>query len=265
MKISVIIPNYNSGKYLKAAVQSVLINSSYVDKIEVLIVDDGSTDDSLKRVNKLPVRILSTGGRRGACIARNIGIKNASFDWIAFNDSDDFWSPLKLKVVTDAIRGRGEEEVDFLFHPYVRLNTEKTKIVGNIDNRDRALTPDSGSSEYLQKVLKKNFVGTPCIIAKKKILECIGLFDERLTRFQDWDLSIRLFDRGKGLYISEILSFCTDNPNSISKNFISGIKSRRYLLSKYNKLYGEYPLSKIFFLKDMWIRILFLRLTKFIK
>ena len=96
--ISVIIPTYNRAGTLLAAAQSVL-QQTYRD-IELIIVDDGSTDDTSKVVSALQdgrVRYIPLGKNCGACAARNRGIDEAKGEYIAFQDSDDLWHSDKLE------------------------------------------------------------------------------------------------------------------------------------------------------------------------
>ena len=97
-KISVIIPTYNRGNMIERAVRSVL-NQTY-NNIEVIVVDDGSTDNTeevIKDIKDTSV-IYIKEANAGACVARNKGIDVSSGDYIAFLDSDDEWFPEKLEI-----------------------------------------------------------------------------------------------------------------------------------------------------------------------
>lgn len=98
MELSVIIPCYNREDTIRGAVLSVL-NQLGEHSVEVIVVDDGSTDSSIEKISDLNVKIFKTQGRTGACNARNLGVQNARHDIIAFNDSDDYWVINKLEQV----------------------------------------------------------------------------------------------------------------------------------------------------------------------
>jgi glycosyltransferase involved in cell wall biosynthesis len=111
-KVSVIIPVYKTEKYVEAAVASVL-NQTY-QNLEIIVVDDGSPDDSLKLVRQFDdprIRIIEQENR-GLAGARNTGIRHAVGEYIAFLDSDDVWLPEKLakhvKHLETCPSGRGE-------------------------------------------------------------------------------------------------------------------------------------------------------------
>jgi glycosyltransferase involved in cell wall biosynthesis len=94
--IAVVIPTYNRANTIVASIESVLSQSYPIN--EILIVDDHSTDDTIKQLDKFKddIIILHTKNRLGAQAARNIGIKAAKSEWIAFLDSDDEWLPNKI-------------------------------------------------------------------------------------------------------------------------------------------------------------------------
>jgi len=105
--ISVIIPLYNKEAYISETLHSVL--SQTYDKFEVIVVDDGSTDNSLQVVRNFTdsrLRIVEKKNE-GVSVARNEGIDQASFPWIAFLDADDWWAPTFLKEVV-AVLPSGE-------------------------------------------------------------------------------------------------------------------------------------------------------------
>lgn len=231
-----VIPCYNRRDTIRASVISV---QSQVGNhnIEILVVDDGSSDDSISQLADLDVKILSTGGRRGACYARNVGISKAQHEWIAFNDSDDYWRVDKLNYL-DKIADF--TNMDFVFHSFVRQRGRRVVAGGGMV---AGIVP---GGVLLRKLLKSNFISTQCILVKKnKLLECGG-FDEILPRFQDWDLAIKLSKVSEIICsVPEPLSYCVELEGSISKGFQNGIFARNYLLEKYSSDYSKYFILRI--------------------
>lgn len=246
MDISVIIPCYNREHSIKGAVLSVLSQVGN-HNIEIIVVDDGSTDSSIEKINDLGVKVLKTNGRTGACNARNIGIEAASYEWVAFNDSDDFWRIDKLDCIEKTML---LNDVDFVFHPFIRAVGLKTKIGGvykdNIEIVDK--------KDFINVLLTKNMISTQCLIARKNVLVECGMFDVKLQRFQDWDLALRLAKQSTGLYISEFLCVCIESIDSISKGFKKGILSRHYLLNKHHSVYEKNKVAMLKFLVSLKIR-----------
>ena len=93
-KVSVIIPTYNYGRFIAKAIESVLAQTHPIE--EIIVVDDGSTDETAETVAKFAPRVTYTRQRNsGVCAARNSGVKHSSGDFIAFLDADDIWHPEK--------------------------------------------------------------------------------------------------------------------------------------------------------------------------
>ena len=94
--VSVIIPSYNAERWIKSTIDSVLAQT--YSNIEIIVVDDGSTDESVSVISKnYPEIKLITQKNQGVAAARNKGIENASSEWIAFLDADDIWLPNKIR------------------------------------------------------------------------------------------------------------------------------------------------------------------------
>ena len=103
MTITVVIPAYNSEKYIARAIDSVLTQTHKPD--EIIVVDDGSTDNTSEIARKYEPSVkLIQQQNAGASVARNTGIEAATSEWIAFLDADDEWLPEKLKLQTEHLK-----------------------------------------------------------------------------------------------------------------------------------------------------------------
>ena len=114
--VSIIMPSYNTGKFIKETINSVL-NQTY-NNWELIIVDDCSTDDTEKIVNTIKdnrIKFLKNNTNSGAAISRNRAIKEAKGKWIAFLDSDDLW---KKEKIEKQIRFMKENHYDFSYTNY---------------------------------------------------------------------------------------------------------------------------------------------------
>lgn len=109
--VSVIIPNFNYGIYIDEAIQSVL--SQTYKHIEIVLVDDGSTDDSVEKVKRYgnKIRLIETKNQ-GSCAARNLGLLNSSGDFIAYLDADDYWDGDKVELQLTFLK---KSRVDLVF------------------------------------------------------------------------------------------------------------------------------------------------------
>lgn len=209
-RVSVIIPTYNRSRVLAEAIGSVLAQT-YQD-FEILVVDDGSTDDSdrmiLERFGGEPrVRYLRQRNS-GPGAARNLGIRSSAGEMIAFLDSDDLWLPEKLRLQV----ARLDEAPGASFCFCDRVLDERTMA----GSRFQAAGFKGDTS--LRGIVEKGFpLSTPSIIIRRSVLDEIGLFDESLLRAQDWDLWIRALAKSPATYVDCPLTVVRTQGDSISR------------------------------------------------
>ena len=181
--VSVVIPTYNRGRVIGRAIESVL-RQTFSD-FELIIVDDGSTDNSCEIVGLYDdsrIRLIRNTQNQGANFCRNIGIKESKGKYIAFQDSDDEWTTDKLEV---HIRYMQENNLKASFGPYRVLETSRV-----VPNDFQQYVNNDG---LVREALKRyNIVGTPTLVIEKCIVNDVGMFDEQLPRMQDYDYAIRI-------------------------------------------------------------------------
>jgi glycosyltransferase involved in cell wall biosynthesis len=139
LTISVVIPCYNAGRYIGEALASVFAQSRL--PAEVIVVDDGSTDDSVEQVLKAGgnrVRLIRTENR-GPSRARNIGLDHATGDLIAFLDADDRWKPEMLLRCSEILEQ--EPDVQVIFYNFVRFS----ELAGNFPRDQFSYYPELGA------------------------------------------------------------------------------------------------------------------------
>ncbi len=239
-KISVIIPTFNRSDYIGQAVSSVLDQNNLAYEIEVIVVDNGSTDNTESVLKKFGDKIIylkiPEAGRPS--IPRNVGINHATGDLIAFQDSDDIWAPDKLvtqlKIFEDpeAILSFGNAEV---------IDTEGKKLNKLVVDR-KALT----RTIDFKGLLATNAISTLTVIVRRNALDEVGLFneDEKLRVGEDYDLWLRLAARfPKGLRpIDRSLAFYRQHSSNVSHD--SGVGSLKNILVVLNSLWRVDYLSQ---------------------
>ncbi|RMD45126.1 MAG: glycosyltransferase family 2 protein [Aquificota bacterium] len=226
-KVSVILPTFNRAKYLDRAISSVLSQSFY--DFELIIVDDASTDNTEEIVGMFKdERIIYVKNPKnlGGAGARNIGIKMAKGDFIAFQDSDDLWHPDKLELQMKVFE-KAEEDVAVVYTAFIRKVGEKELIV------PPPYVKKTEGYIYKELLTHINFVGTPTAVIRKEALEDVGYFDERFPRLQDWDLFLRLAKKYRFKFIKKPLLTAYDVPGNISSNPEALIKALKLLLGKH--------------------------------
>ncbi|MEQ1438040.1 glycosyltransferase [Fontimonas sp. SYSU GA230001] len=183
--VSVVLPTYNRAASLGRAVRSVLQQS--VRDLELIVVDDGSTDDTprlLAAITDPRLRVVRQHNR-GAAAARNAGIALATAEWLAFQDSDDEWLPDKLALQLDAARAAGGD-VGLVLAGYRSAHPGMAR-----DIRPRSALH---RGDPLPDLLDGWPIITPTWLVRRALVQTLGGFDESLTCFEDWDLVFRLAD-----------------------------------------------------------------------
>jgi len=194
MKISLIIPSYNRSSYLKRALQSVLSQSHLPN--EIIVVDDGSSDNTADMLrNEFPQVTYLYQENKGVSSARNLGIKHATGDWIAFLDSDDTWLSHKLEKQVSALHQSPELKI---------CHTEEIWIRNGV--RVNAMNKHKKSGGWIFKQCLPLCAMSPSsILIHRSIFERLGLFDESLVACEDYDLWLRISNQYPVLFIEQAL------------------------------------------------------------
>jgi len=196
--VSIVIPSYNSANFIPGSVSSVL-NQTY-SNIEILIIDDGSTDETEKTVQQLtgPIRYIKQVNS-GPSAARNRGLTESKGKYIAFLDVDDAWEPVKLEEQVAFFESDGD--LSIIATGCMRCNADLQPV--EIVSLETS-TKEKGTIPF-RLLLEKNQLITSSIMIKKKTLDVCGLFDETIQFGEDWDLWIRIAQQGKIGYIQQPL------------------------------------------------------------
>ena len=223
--VSVIIPTYNRARTIGRSLKSVL-EQTY-QNIEVVIVDDGSTDDTIKVISEFKdarVRIVRHTHNKGANAARNTGVKTASGEFIAFQDSDDEWLPDKLKEQMDVFQG-ALQNVGVVYSELERAIGRHMHIFP-LRNKKR-----EGSLHDILMI--ENVVSLSTALIRRECLDKAGMFDESMPRLQDWDLFIRISRYYDFKIIEKPMVKQYQQPDSISSNPELLLKAIDLFMNKY--------------------------------
>lgn len=216
MTISVVIPCYNSEKTLEECINSVLLQT--VPVTEILIIDDGSKDNSVEIVHKIisenaDIRIrLFQQENSGPSKARNLGIKNAIGSWIAFLDSDDIWFPTKIEIQINFVKK----------YPKISLvSTANSKLFLQKNIEYSFIT--------FEKSLFKNYFETSTVMVKTTVIRQF-LFYEPQKYSEDYRAWLTILSNGnQGLYINKFLTRSIDNKATFG---VSGLSQNIYGIEK---------------------------------
>ena len=243
--VSVVIPAYNRAASIGAAIDSVL-RQTFTD-FELVVVDDGSTDDTLaaaRRITDPRLRVIAAPHNMGAAGARNLGVAEARGTWIAFQDSDDEWLPEKLAKQMARLATRPEGDPDW-GGCYCGLLT-----VGGLDARPGERTtlryvPDPSvkltEGDIVESLLVRNMISTQTLVVRRDVFLALRCFDETTTPIEDWDFALRLAHRGPIAFVDEPLVHQRFSPNSITRGTRRRYESRQRLVTKNIALFARRP------------------------
>lgn len=219
-KVSVIIPMYNSSKFILECVNSV-INQTYKN-LEIILIDDKSKDDTLKVVKKIKdkrIKLIESNFNSGAATCRNKGIEAATGDYICFLDSDDFWVKDKIEKQVKFIKDKS-----FIYSKYIYYKDNKTHI---------ANVPMSYTYNQL---LKNSGIFTSTVMLNMKKLTKDDIYMPNIKRGQDYGCWYKVIKKvGKAYGIDEPLAYYRVGNDSLSSNKLKAIK-RTWNLYKMEKL-----------------------------
>jgi glycosyltransferase involved in cell wall biosynthesis len=226
--ISVVIPLYNKAMSIEKTIKAVL-SQTFTD-FEIIVVNDGSTDNSLEVVNSIKderIRII-TKANGGVSSARNKGINESNAGYIAFLDADDYWAPDYLEEMYKLIQDFPEASLYGCAYDLVENGISKSEDFhlpplyrGIVDN-------------YFLKAMEHLLYCSSAVIVKKKCIQKIGSFDERINMGEDLDMWFRMNLKYKGAFYNKTLAYYNiDGPNRAMKRKHDYKKSIMYYFDKY--------------------------------
>jgi len=223
--VSVVIPAYNAGRFLRATLES--LRGQTFRGFETIVVDDGSTDNTSAVVRECPEVRLVTQANTGVAAARNRGVRETRSDWVAFLDADDLWMPEKLRLQIESAQ-TGDSGAIFCELQTVDAN--------GVEIRE----PEHATSLEMEALLLHDASipqGTSStLLVRRAILESVGGYDESLATMADWDLLIRLRQVTTFTNIPERLAAYRRYPGTMSR---SVAMLERESLIVLNKVFGR--------------------------
>ncbi|WP_445505419.1 glycosyltransferase family 2 protein [Niallia sp. 03091] len=205
MKISVIIPIYNSQETIIAAIESVVQQKRDLFEIEIILIDDGSYDNSCKIIsqfiennpnNKVQI-VYQYQENEGVSAARNAGLRLATGDFIAFLDSDDIWLEGKLEKQVKMFME--DSSLGMVYGQYINRVVYTNKKV------ERFVLKHFYEGDVYIPLLKGNFIATSSVLMTREVFHSVGYFDEELTLAEDYDYWLKIAKKFKCSYSKDPL------------------------------------------------------------
>lgn len=201
--LSVLMPVYNGARFLAQALNSVVMQRD--ERVEVVLVDDGSTDNSVaiaqSFADKLPISIISQAPSGNWLRGTNRALDAARGTFVSVLHQDDFWADNRVATLFDAMHTN--QAVGMCCHP-VRFVDDESRILGTLN------APLSNgvntSDQVLPRLLVQNFLGMPSPLVRRSIAVDVGGFDESLWYTADWDLWLKVSAVAPVLYVDQALA-----------------------------------------------------------
>lgn len=234
MDITIVIPVYNSASTIIESVESVVrecTTNSY--SWELILVDDGSLDNSVELINQYVDNSLFMENitvvcqpNGGAAVARNVGLRMAKGDFIAFNDSDDRWLNGKLKLQMD----------------YLKKNTDVVMISGVFghDNLSRLKKINNGTVIKIDDQVLKNYFSPPATIIRSSILKKSGFFYEEMCYAEEGYFFNNIVYFGKSVVVNQTVA----EPISFKKRWGDSGLSGNLIKMEQGELFNIYSAYK---------------------
>jgi GT2 family glycosyltransferase len=205
--VSVVVPTHNGWPMLERTLRAALAQEGV--RLEVVVVDDGSTDGTPEKVGEISderVRLVRRMSASGPSVARNEGIAAARGPWVAFLDHDDVWAPHKLRTQLEAA-ARGD--ASWVYCAAIRVDPALRIL--------RVDAPVVEPGELFPSLLSTNGIpgGASGPIVSADLLRAVGGFDPELRYMEDWDLWIRLAAAGSAAACQEPLLAYVVHPGSM--------------------------------------------------
>ena len=229
--VSVVIPTHNRGDLITETIESVLAQS--YGNIEIIVVDNGSTDDTeevIKKINAPNLQYIKQENSGGPAGPRNHGVRRSSGEYIAFLDSDDIWLGDKIKRQVEI----------FEKMPEVGLVFCQCRFFGKEYHGKTIYPVKASSGNVFDDIINGNFVPTVSVVCRRAALTETGAFDEsiKLRAFEDYELWMRIAYKHRFYFINEPLCLLRMHSQSMlgSDNLKSHLGAFRALCSAVNKI-----------------------------
>lgn len=236
MKISAVIPIYNSEKYIIETLESVINQSYPVD--EVVIIDDCSSDLSYELVEEYmnvhpQVRLIRLPYNQGVSTARNTGMWETKNEWILLVDADDILERTLVEKQLERLKRELADDVNnisFIHPAYVQIDGN-SQIIPKSEMRGVSLS----HQDFFGTLLVRNFIITPTgMLVNKQIAREIEGFRTDLKVCEDVDFSMRMGRKGKVHYIDEVLVKYRRHLNNVTDNVSKTLNAAKVILDQYS-------------------------------
>ncbi len=244
-KVSVIIPVYNSEKFISETINSVL-SQTFTD-YEIVVIDDGSIDKTREIIDEFIQKYLGKiryiyQENQGVSVARNNGILNSSGEYIAFLDHDDLWLPAKLLCQVEYMDNHSE----------IAFSFTETKVI-NEAGEEYAQWRHENTRNTFFELCQGDYIHALTVMVRREALAKVGLFDPDLLVAQDYDLWLRLARNFSSGIIKTPLAKYRIHQSNLSRNLDGSLQNHLAIFNKREIVSGLSYKQKCFAVSKQYI------------
>ena len=202
-----IVPTYNYGRFIEETLECLLAQS--YGNWECIVVDDGSTDDTAERVSRFIERdtrfkfLRQENARQAA--AKNNGLRNCAGQYIQFLDADDLIEPQKIEKQVEYLEAHPEVDIVYGSMRYFKTETPAERLYWVWGENKPWMPETSGSGkEVLTALVRQNIMVINSPLMRKRVVDVVGLFDDRLPPAEDWDYWLRCAAAGMRFQFADL-------------------------------------------------------------
>lgn len=226
LRVSVVMPCYNHARFLKASVRSILDQT--VHDLELIVVDDASTDDSVKVIHELAaedsrLKVIVHSENLGASRSRNDGLRLAQGEFVAFCDADDLWKPEKIERQINLLSAGGGYDISYCD---AEIIDERGELTGKLFST-RYPVPMRSSGDLFEALTETNFINMQTVLVRRQVLGQRLFFDENIRWVEDWWQWIRLARHHRFIYDPARLALYRVHSHSTNRTQRPGILRNR--------------------------------------
>lgn len=221
--VSVVMPVYNGSRFLRESLDSILAQT--YARFEVIVVDDGSTDDTPEILASYGPRIRAFHKPNGGgASAINLGIRQARGDWIAWLSADDLWEPTNLERQVGVIEER--PFIGLLYSDFATIDA-----AGNVTSRVHLPPPPTRPARVVA-LMRRCFINGCASLIHRDVFADVGLFDEADRVAYDYDMWLRIIPRFEIRYLPETLAYYRVHSGQLSRRWEVMDRARRRVRSR---------------------------------
>lgn len=232
--VSVVIPVFNQERFIAEAIESVL--SQTYPRIELIVVDDGSTDSTRDVIGRYHGRLVYLHqANAGASVALNVGIQRAQGELVGWLSSDDVYFPTKVALQVEQFTREPEIGLSYTDFQVIDGRGSVLKTVRSPYVEDR--------KEFIRRMILGNFVNGSSVLVKRTVLEEVGPFDPELRYHADGNMWLRILKRHRFGHVPQILLKYRTHPGAASRNTR---EMHRYRQIFFSKIWETYSAADLF-------------------